>query len=55
MGVHLRGGRVSDDEDLHLAKAEYGCTVYCDTTDPGPVHCSREEAGCVPCSGGNRQ
>ena len=50
MGVHLGGGGkigggVLDDGDLHLAKAEYGRTVYCDTTDSGPVQGGGEEAG----------
>ena len=50
MGVHLngggkRGGGVQSDGNLHLAKSEYGCSVYCDATDYGPVKGGGEEAG----------
>ena len=50
VGVHLdgggeRGGEVWDDGNLHFTKAEYDCTLYCNTTDYGPVRGGREEAG----------
>ena len=42
VGVHLRGGgkrggRVWDDGNLPLSNSEYGCAVYCDTTNSGHV------------------
>ena len=42
VGVHLvrcgkREGGVLADVKLHLEKAEYGCTVYCDATNSVPV------------------
>ena len=42
VGVHLggvreRGGGVSNNVNLHSAKAEYGHVVYCNTTDSGDV------------------
>ena len=50
MGVFLgegseRGGGVRANEDLHSAKAEYGCSLYCDATNYGHIRGGREEAG----------
>ena len=50
MGVHLGGGSTKGDRvlangNLHSAKAEYGCTVYCDVVNSGTVRGGGEEAG----------
>ena len=36
---------VLDNGDLHSAKSKYGCTVYCDAINYGPMKGSGEEAG----------
>ena len=33
------------DGNLYSANVEYGCAVYCDATDSGPVQGRGEEAG----------
>ena len=50
MGVYLnegseRGGVVWADVNLHSAKAEYGCAVYCNASNSVPVQSRGEEAG----------
>ena len=50
VGLHLdgggeSGGRFSDNGDLHLEKAKYSRTVYCDVIDSGPMQGGGEEEG----------
>ena len=50
VGIYLggggeRGGEVWANGNLHLAKSEYGHTVYCDATNYGPLWGGEEEAG----------
>ena len=41
LGIHhsigdFTGGRIGGDGDLHLHAPEYGRTIHCDATYPGP-------------------
>ena len=50
MGVHLSGGSkrrggVQAERNLHSEDTEYGRTIYCDTTNHGPVQGGGEKGG----------
>ena len=39
--------RIEGGGGLYLSETKHGGPVYCDTTDPGPVHRGGVEAGCA--------